>query len=463
MTTTSKYLPVAWARGAALLAAFTLAGCASPVLESRVITDFTQPVPGLVYALPKAQVEVQAERKVVKAADVAKAEAEAGAAVAAQAAAKARAEEAKASVKGLEAVLAKAEEAAKSELAKQLAIAKAVAAVAAAGVAQADAEVKKAKDNAEQLSRNAGQLLETASVKFLTPVPDPKYRFVVNRTGGAIRDDELKLTVSGGLLNSSDVSAANQAAAVLQSLVQFGVARSVGRSGPFRGPNLGFKLQQSKDDAAPATTVDGCREYKFITRFDPTRADESAKAAKELEDQSQGALKLTVTGLEQLPSCASASACLQAGDGKAPGLLYRALSGVELGVRPAAGQQGCVPAPATPFDAAIASAVVPDSQTLLLLPHEAGAFVKTVQKHSFKDGVPTELSINSPSQLAAIARIPIDILKAVFEIPTQFIQLRINQDTASNNLLLQQIAALDNQVKLLEAQKKLEERLASEP
>ena len=101
------------------------------------------------------------------------------------------------------------------------------------------------------------------------------------------------------------------------------------------------------------------------------------------------------------------------------------------------------------------STVVPDSQTLFTLPVLAGAFTKSKLDFVFKDGTPVSMSSDQPSQLAALARLPVDILKAMLEVPTSLIKLRIDYDNQGASLTDAQTKQLKAQLDLLKAQQAL--------
>ena len=71
--------------------------------------------------------------------------------------------------------------------------------------------------------------------------------------------------------------------------------------------------------------------------------------------------------------------------------------------------------------------------------------VDTVTKITFSDGVPTEISLNKPSEILAAVAIPFKISQAIVKIPAELVQLRINRTDASQKLLDSQKAVLQSQ------------------
>jgi hypothetical protein len=451
-TTMNRHpIPPRLAQGALAVATLVLGGCSTAVMQSAPMDD-TKLVNGLVYALPKAQVEIKASRKMITADDVAKAKAALDKATAAAKDAKAMNDAAYASVDVLKALHKAALEPGKTELHKQLTILEAQAGLAKKALSASEDAQKRAKEDFDKLDPNLGKMLETATLTVMPPVPDPasNARYVASWSGAMTRDDEFKLTVAGGLLNSADASSTDQSAAILVSLAQ-GVAAARFGSQPFA---LSSKRQhvQPKD-----ADVSRCEPYELVRRFDPTSDAEVKQLEQDLEAFGKADLGLDITPKPALRVADTSTS-------EKPGIFYRPLvaATLTLGSRKSADGKKAT-ACTVPENASNKSetlvAVVPDSRTLALLPVEAGMFTTTTHKLVFKDGTPTEVSVNSPSQLAAIAGLPIAIARAMLSVPGELIKLRFNYDSDAAKSLEEQVKQVNKQIELLKAQRLLEAEL----
>jgi hypothetical protein len=110
-------------------------------------------------------------------------------------------------------------------------------------------------------------------------------------------------------------------------------------------------------------------------------------------------------------------------------------------------------------EAASLVAHVPDASTLLVTPVTATASTKVSNKHTIKDGLLVEVSLDKPSAALAVPSLPVEILEALVSIPASIIKLRVDYESQSATLTGTQVKALKAQVDLLNAQKALEDRL----
>ena len=100
---------------------------------------------------------------------------------------------------------------------------------------------------------------------------------------------------------------------------------------------------------------------------------------------------------------------------------------------------------------------VPDSKTTYFASVNGANFTKTKAEYAFKDGMPISFSTDQPSQAAAVARIPVEILKAIIEVPTSILKLRVDYDSQAEALIKERTDQLKAQVDLINAQKTLDE------
>ncbi len=416
-----------------------LGGCASPVVQSRLDTGDGQP--GLVYALPKAQILLQASRKLVDADLVAEAKKQADDSAAEAKTAATTLETETAALTGLEARVEAAPASAAgpeamAELKKQRDIAKIVVALATQDVKTTKAAAVKADAAYRTVFGEVGKWVETASISQLAHAPDPKWRFVAQHQASGWRDDQLSLSVAGGLLSTTQSQSTGQAANIALSLAQ-----AVGAfSSPVRlkSNRLNFRLQ-SKTSAR--TPVD-CKAYDFVQVFDPSEAEVFSQLNRKLADVGS-ALQLSLIGQAGWEAKKEPQP-----PHEAEGLLYRAPLSLTLEIAPEPSRaQGTCP-PERSAGAARLTVTVPDSSRLYRLPIAGAALTKTSVKHVFKDGMLTELSLDQPSGVVAIASLPVDILKALMSIPAELIKLKVDYSS-------QQTAQTEQQAKLIEAQLKL--------
>ena len=437
----------------ALTACLLLPGCATTVVESHPATAKAGQS-GLVYALPKAQVQLLAQRKLVDADEVAAAKKDAAELAAGAVAAKARATEAALVLKdatdthAAAVANAKATSEAREELQRRADIAQAVLDVMKARLGVADTQAEAASKRAAAVIGEMGHCTETANLTLLPNAPDPEARFLATHAQSAWRDDQLTIAVSpSGLLNTSSAVSTDQTGTVILSAVQAFAAARV----PTSGSALRlFSRIPGMREADPSP--DACQPYKSTLVFDPTRAAEVQDATDKLKGFGAG-IGLCVEGLGKTRDTAAT-------EGPVPGYAYRAsrpvrvtLSGSTKGPT-----LNCAAAPNT--EAASLVAHVPDATTLFVTPVQGAPFTKVSNRHTFKDGMLVEVAVDKPSMAAAIASIPVEILKALVSIPASMIKLRVDYETQSASLVNSQANVLKAQVDLLNAQKALEDRLA---
>ena len=246
----------------------------------------------------------------------------------------------------------------------------------------------------------------------------------------------MKLSVINGLLTSSTISSTDQTANILVQLA--------GTIAAFTGVPAAPSIPIAPAAPAPTPKVAECPPYEFAIVFDPT----DAEAIKKAQDGLQAAGRPTVLTLNVPPPPSLAEPAK--GDKKpAPtdkdGLRYRTPTSVVISIT--VNEQAALAPPCsmktlpTPQSAV---AVVPDSGSTYRLPSTAGAFTTTVASLSFSNGMPTAYNRQRASELLALARIPVDIMKAIVSVPAQILSARINYDN-------QATAQINAQVELLKA------------
>lgn len=441
-----------------------LMGCAShPVVVSHIPGgDAAANGSGMVYSLPKGHLQINASRKQVDDDDVAAAQKAAKDAAAAQEANKEALAKAKAESKKASELLASASANAdtpasvKDTLTKESAVALAVAnyltekSAAGAKVAEAAAE------RARQMAVNHGKWLETVEITQLPVVPDSSRRFIADLNHRLSRDDKLKVTVVNGMLSTGNVTSQDQTASILLNLVQAAAG--------FKTPGASTMAK-----AFPMIAKPECTQYSYSTVFDPTDPVDRNRALSEFQAETSSVLLSIDNASCKKPSNAKDGwACTGAADNgvtrysTAPaGLVYRVPKAVRIAVKPNPDRQSTSCTAPVSAQASSQVFVVPDSTQEFLMGSAAGPFTKNTFDFAFKDGMPTELSMDKPSELLSISALPLDILKAIISVPASIIKLRVDHDSQATALVQGQTAALNAQVANVAAQQALENALAN--
>ncbi len=449
-----------------------LAGAISGLLGCAVInSDLAKPNGvGLVYSLPKGRVLLKAQRKWITAEDVAAAQRAAKDAedlVDKDRKALADAKEKLANDRNLLETLNAASAGTsniKAKVQDDVAVDAAMVTLLTAKLAIDEQSAEAAKAKAEQAAKSKGSLQETATLTLLPvfPDPDPMHRYIANPKHLITRDDNTKISVTNGLLTSSDVTSTDQSANIIAQLAADIVLFA---GGPPPGLLLPKITKEEKEKKGKPT----CPPYDFATVFDPSDKQEFESVKKELGDLS-GVLTLEI----QPPPRDSDKKCenkLAAPDAtrdvkplpedkECPpqdGLFYRTPTSVQVYMkvdREKAESEACNMKTLPSAQALLA--VVPDSTTLYRLSSKAGAFVTTTQNIAFKEGMPTSYSYQSPSELLAFLGIPVNIAKTIVSVPAQILQARINYDTQASAQLNAQVEYLKAQLAALQAKRALD-------
>lgn len=430
---------------AVLLYTCLTAGCSSPVLRSMHVKDVAgAALPGLVYALPKAQVQIELVRVKVDPEALKKAKKTAAeAAVAVDAADKAKSE-AVAAAQEAEGIAKYATGAGRAHALSRQDRAR-------AAVQLRDSELQAAKA-AKQLADAAltaaaerpSDFEQSVSLKALPPVPDPRGRFILQLDKMApTRDQNIKLTISNGLLNTSGATSTGQLGSIMVSL-----ASAIA--------GVSAKLTESAESVAQATEAKqaaaACVAKREVQVFDPTAKDEVDEIEKLLRDNFDNSFVL------KRESRSTENVSTQTGT-SAPwldGLAYRAPRPLTLSVL--ARPEGPVCSGKVKTVGAVLAATVPDASSYYVLPVDANSFTTAKTDIVFSDGMPISYSSDQPSQLAAIARIPVDMLKAAISVPAELIKLRVDYSSQKASLTEKEAAELDAKLKLLESQQALKEK-----
>lgn len=389
-----------------------LAGCTDLVVSS--------PSPGanadgFVYSLPMGQVYLQAARKKVTATDIAKA--------------KKAVDDAQTAVDNDKSAVTAAQTAKDADK-----------------TASAQAKQKQDEATLDQAKQTAGSLKlddvnETVSLAVLDVVADPSARYVGRLSHDITRDDSLKLSIVKGLLNTSTVTSVDQTPNIIVTLADTAIT-------------IGADLYTLRARKPTKAVTPACSDFSYAWIFNPL--DKKALSQIKGKLDAQGAsFDISVTATPAGPQEATQQ------PPQLNGLVYRTAMPVVISVEKRAAdaeeadrqhegdaapqdkkgdaqkaakanahaENACSLASSPPAQAW--QVIVPDTSTQYVASSKAGPFTTTTLTYGFTNGMLTDYTMQRPSELAAIAGIPVRIANDIMTIPTQVLQMRVNYDTAS--------------------------------
>ncbi|MFP3637787.1 hypothetical protein [Paraburkholderia sp. SIMBA_054] len=353
---------------------------------------------GFVYSLPMGRVYVQAARKTVTATDV---------------------ENAKADLKAANDLITKDSKAVTDAIDSD------TKAAAQAKLKQDTSAAADAKQTSDSL--HEGDVNETLSFTALDVVADGDARYIGDLEHNWTRDDSMKLSIVNGLLNTSTVTSTDQTPNIIVTLADTVI--TLGTGARLYTLNLNRNVRTQKKLAQP------CDSYSYARIFDPIDSDKVSDINKELAGLGAGfVLSVSPPGLHREKPAPQPT--------PSGGIVYRAAipvtvtlekqdpttaekdaNGTKTGKLVACEVTSSPPAQAWQI-------VVPDSSSHYVAPSIAGPFTTTALTYGFTNGMLTDYTMQRPSELAAIAGIPVRIANDIMTIPTQLLQMRVNYDTA---------------------------------
>ena len=421
------------------LATLVLGGCApAAVISYKNPSDQA----GLAYYLPKRLIRIQLDRAPASASDqVEKAKANFAAAE----------ESEKKSGGAVKAAIKLRDELAKgaggtsspayAEQLKAVQVAEANAALAKQALANAQKALKEAA-SLDWFATADGKpiLVDTFTIALSAPLPDPAERFVAVGHHVPSRTDTFSLkTNTSGLLSNADAIAEDQTGAIIVSLA--------GAVAGIRAPTGPHILMESSRPAAKKDCInpDGPAPFSVEFMWDPkvpSEADPSKAKDIELQLCKLGAsYRLVLTSLwkDSLPAGRMPNV---EGDG---GIYYRRELPYLLSIYRLNGS-----------DEKLAKAILlamPNFSPREFLALEGGAFTKREYTNIFDNGILISHTANKPSEFLAVAKIPVDVMRAIFSIPTELITLKVNYTNAGKDLAEAQKAILEAAKALEDARK----------
>ncbi|MEM6621128.1 MAG: hypothetical protein AAF674_02785 [Pseudomonadota bacterium] len=214
--------------------------------------------------------------------------------------------------------------------------------------------------------------------------PDPTARYMLTALPSAWAKDDFTLVAEGGLLKSVNAVNEDKTAAVVSKVIELAAQAA--------------KLTAGLRTNRPPSV----QPFDLSLLIDPYDAQSIAKAKAEL---TQVGLVLSVGGpggAALAPRDPNAEVCDHS-------LCYRVNSAVTVKVEDRKGWYG---GPLKEF-----LVEVPDQSGTFGADIHRGACIKRTTKLEFTQGVLTSATLNKPSEVEACLSIPLDILKAVVEVP----------------------------------------------
>lgn len=282
-------------------------------------------------------------------------------------------------------------------------------------IKQKNAEI--ASLNRVLLQLDSGQCAYSYDIKLETGdvIPDVSHGYVLNVSHNWLRDDAqtLKLTTSG-LLTSADVTAIDRSGDILvEAASAISAVQSGGRFiSQFRG---------ALADSLSGTCDTSVKSFKYI--FDP---------------QTEIPILNTRLSIAEWPfhvdqrSLGSNQNWAAAPSTAISGIYYRTAVPVVISVSQCNKTKCATDADRTPIQGSVV--MLPQAGPVSFIPLESSAFVKTIDKATFENGMLIGWETNKPSEVLEIVRLPVKILKAVISIPTELIKLKIDYSTEQKNL-----------------------------
>ena len=425
---------------------------------------------GVTYYLPKREVKITAERKLLKKDDLQKT----------IAAKKTELEAVNASIKTTEATIKTAgnrlkapsvqsNAAATATITEELAIATADLELANTKKTAVETEIKNAEASLRILGAgpaNSCAFSYSAAIELLAPVADTRLRLVADAFHSPLRDDDTKLAVNNaGLFTTANVIAADRTGDILVEIASAFSGLGGGGGDPLAfegGPEnadpaecgklptkFAYRLDPS-DPAELATTNDELKEAGFPFRLQvPPMADNYtfSDARSDILDR-QRVVGKPKNGNEHRYELGEALRH----QGTKGALFYRTALPQTIILRQCETGTDCSQdgKDTVPIEATIT--MLPQIGPISYIPMRSSAFVKTVDDVVFDNGMLVSWNASRPSEILEVVRLPVKILKSVVSVPAEIIKLRIDLSDQQKGLAASQQAQIAAQAKLAKIQ-----------
>lgn len=441
--------------------AVLLSSCATIRSTPRSANELAS---GVTYYLPKRDIKITAERKLLKKDDLQKV----------IATKKTELETVSASIKTLEASIKTANDRLKiasvqasadavATLKEELAIATADLELAKGRKTSVDTEIKTAEASLRILEvapANSCAFSYSAAIELLAPVADTRVRLVADAFHSPLRDDDTKLAVNAaGLFSTANVVAADRTGDILVEIAS--AFSGLGGAGdPLAAFDGGSQLADPGECAKLPT--------KFAYRLDPSSAAERSAVNGELK-VAGFPFRVQVPAMANGYDGANSIADRQRIGGSAQdktypindalrhqgmngALFYRTALPQTIILRQCTTGTQCAPegADSVPIDATIT--MLPQIGPVSYIPMRSSAFVKTVDDVVFDNGMLVSWNASRPSEVLEVVRLPVKILKSIVSVPAEIFKLRIDLSDQQKGLAASQQAQMAAQAKLAKIQ-----------
>ncbi|QJU57000.1 hypothetical protein HL653_03645 [Sphingomonas sp. AP4-R1] len=447
-----------------------ISSCATVRTTPRAADELAS---GVTYYLPKREIKVTAERKLLKKDDLQKA----------VTAKKTELETINTLIKTTDSTIKTAGDRLKAAsvqgnadavaaINKELAIATADLDIAKIKKASVEAEINIAEASIrilEAAPKDSCAFSYSAAIELLTPVADTRLRLVADAFHSPLRDDDTKLAInSSGLLSTANVVAADRTGDIIVEIASaFAGVGSGGTAGP-----LALVGGEPKFAGKPE-----CEKLptKFAYRLDPALGDQLSKLNNEfytagfpfrldvppMPDGSTYAVKDKDPTIRDRQRTTGKP---KTGDeytypidnalyhkGMNGALFYRTALPQTIVLRQCNNGTACTSIKDTvPIDATMT--MLPQVGPISYIPMQSSIFVKTVDDVVFDNGMLVSWNATRPSEVLEVVRLPVKILKAVVSVPAELIKLRIDLSDQQKGLAASQEAQIGAQAKLAKIQ-----------
>ncbi len=444
-------------------------GCATVRTTPRASYELAS---GVTYYLPKREVKVTSERKLLKREDLQKT----------LATKKTELETVGTLIKTTEATIKTANDRLKAasvqgnadatkKITEELAIATADLENAKAKKVSVETEIKNVESSIrilEAAPADSCAFSYAAALELLAPVADTRLRLVADAFHSPLRDDDTKLAVNGsGLLSTANVVAADRTGDILVEIAS-AFAGLGGGSPDLLTTVAGGQKVADKTDCEKLPS-------KFAYRLDPAASGEVTALNKAfnkagfpfwlevppLEDNrgfsfndgnSMIVDRQRTTGKPKTGNkdtyTLDKAIYTQGIDGA---LFYRTALPQTIVLRQCNSGTACANIDDTvPIEAT--ATMLPQIGPISYIPMRSSAFVKTVDDVVFDNGMLVSWNASRPSEVLEVVRLPVKILKAIVSVPAELVKLRIDLSDQQKGLAASQEAQISAQAKLAKMQ-----------
>ena len=290
---------------------------------------------------------------------------------------------------------------------------------------------------------------EGASITALPVAADVKSRYRLTLNHDYFRDDHATVSIDNGLLSSGSAKSTDETPNIIATIAETIAVFATGAPGgaPKISDNKFYSML--KPGAVPT-----CGAYEFSTIIDPTDQLDIARLKNDWNQQSRkSAFQLEVDGqriddtrIVPPPPVSLVSPIQGKGAPDAPaekpeGLHYRAPKTIRIDLKPlnenelalVSTNTGCHFSSLPPAQSVDFS--LPDSNTNFVIEENSRPLVTAMVESGFKDGMITNYAIDSPSEALAFASLPLTVVRGMLSAVTDIFQFRVNQDSQKTALV----------------------------